>query len=127
MMNEVYCCITLSLCFYPSTMLLNTPFLRMCDSIVKIYGKISRRQAIAKLRENTTSDPWDRGSPSVGEPENCCALTDIMVNQAVEMHKQRRLGGLHASRFKIASDTHNVSLIKLDVEKVSEMSFQAAG
>eukprot|EP00903_Cladosiphon_okamuranus_P009520 g9070.t1 len=34
------------------------------------------------------------------------------------MHEQRRLGGLQAPRFRIASDTNNVSLIKLDVEKV---------
>lgn len=43
-----------------------------------------------------------------------------MVNQAVEMHEQRRLGGLQVPRFRIASDTNNVSLIKLDVEKVRQ-------
>lgn len=87
-------------------------------SVTKIYGKTGRRQAIVKLRENTTCDR-DRASPLEPEPGNCCALADIMVNQAVEMHEQHKLGGLHAPRSNIASDAHNVSLIKLDVEKVS--------
>ena len=43
-----------------------------------------------------------------------------MVNRAVEMHGQHGLDGLHAPRLKIASDTNNVSLMKLDVEKVRD-------
>lgn len=84
----------------------------------KVYGNTSRRQAIARLRENSA----DRGpaSPPVVEPQRCCALGDIMVNQAVEIHEKHKQGTLQASRPKIASDSHNVSLIKLDVEKVSD-------
>lgn len=42
-----------------------------------------------------------------------------MVNQAVEIHDQQAsFGTLQSSAPKIASDTHNLSLIKLDVEKV---------
>lgn len=96
--------------------------LRVSYCIVKIYGKTSRRQAIAKLRDNTNTCDQDQGSPPGGKPENCCALTDIMVNQPAEMHEQYRLGGILAPRLKIASDTNNVSLIRLDVEKASEVS-----
>ncbi|CAM9609803.1 unnamed protein product, partial [Pylaiella littoralis] len=82
----------------------------------KVYGNTSRRQAIARLRENSA----DRGpaSPPVVEPQRCCALGDILVNQAVEIHEKHKQGTLQASRPKIASDSHNVSLIKLDVEKI---------
>lgn len=52
------------------------------------------------------------------QPQKCCALTDIMVNQAVEIHEQQ--DSLYASRSKIASDDHNVSRIKLDVEEVGQ-------
>ncbi len=57
------------------------------------------------------------------QPQKCCALTDIMVNQAVEIHEQ---DSLFASRSKIASDDHNVSLIKLDVEEVSAKAMDVA-
>lgn len=44
-----------------------------------------------------------------------------MVNQAVEIHEKHIQRSLQGSRSKIASDNHNVSLIRLDVEKVSDL------
>lgn len=86
-------------------------------SVAQIYGKTSRRQAIAKLRQSCDRD---RAPPPVAEPQHrCCTLTDILVNKSVEIHEQSTLDSRFlGSRSKIASDTHNVSQIKLDVEKV---------
>lgn len=90
------------------------------NSSLQIYGKTSRRRAIAKLRQASDLNGASSAVPDGGNGQPCCALRDIMVNQAAEIHDQQHtLGALQSTAPKIASDTHNLSLIKLDVEKVS--------
>ena len=83
--------------------------------VLQIYGKTLRREAIAKLRENATGN---RGRTPLVEPQQCCALRDVIVNQAAKIHEQLEGGSLQALRSKIAADNQNAAMVRLDVENV---------
>lgn len=81
----------------------------------QIYGKALRREAITRLREHVGGD---RGRTSLVEPQHCCALQDVIVNQAAKIHEQLAGGSLQALRLKTAPDNQNAALVRLDVDNV---------
>lgn len=88
----------------------------MNDVLIQIYGKEDRRQAVTKLRKKLDGECRDR-MLQLAKPR-CCALQDIFVSHVAKIHEPILVGGLQATKPKIAPANHNVSLVKLDVEKV---------